>query len=283
MRSDGRLPEVETTLTIRPHPCSAIRGAAARISRSGPRTLSCHCPSQSSSVSSSSGSQERRAGVVDEHVDPAEPLDAGGDDPLAGVRLRDVGGEDLGVARRRLGEPVAVAPDEQQPRALGREQLGGRAADPLLAPVTRQRLPCSPRSMTARPYGVSAATSSAAGRTSPMRATVWPAYSGPASTSRRGAVVGRRRGRQQRLAGRWARASRACAPAGHPARAGAARGRARAAPRGPRGRRAASAPSPRSARPGAAPASRGRTARSAASRARQQPVAVAADARGSPR
>ncbi len=50
---DGRLPEDEQTLTIRPQPRLAIAGAAARISRIGPITLSSHCVCQSSSVSCS--------------------------------------------------------------------------------------------------------------------------------------------------------------------------------------------------------------------------------------
>ncbi len=52
---DGRLPDEEHTLTIRPQPRSAIAGAAARISRIGAITWSSHCSCHSSSVSSSSG------------------------------------------------------------------------------------------------------------------------------------------------------------------------------------------------------------------------------------
>jgi hypothetical protein len=39
---DGRLPDDEHTLTILPQPRLAISGAAARISRIGPITLSSH-------------------------------------------------------------------------------------------------------------------------------------------------------------------------------------------------------------------------------------------------
>jgi hypothetical protein len=52
--SDGRLPALEQTLTMRPPPRRAIRGAAARISRIGAMTCSSYCDRQSSSVSSSS-------------------------------------------------------------------------------------------------------------------------------------------------------------------------------------------------------------------------------------
>ena len=48
---DGRLPDDEQTLTILPQPRLAISGAAARISRIGPITLSSHWVCQSSSVS----------------------------------------------------------------------------------------------------------------------------------------------------------------------------------------------------------------------------------------
>ena len=51
---DGRLPEEEHTLTIRPQPRSAMTGAAARIRRIGAITWSSHWACQSSSVSSSS-------------------------------------------------------------------------------------------------------------------------------------------------------------------------------------------------------------------------------------
>ena len=51
---DGRLPDDEHTLTIRPQPRSAIAGAAARISRIGAITWSSHCACHSSSLSSSS-------------------------------------------------------------------------------------------------------------------------------------------------------------------------------------------------------------------------------------
>ena len=58
---DGRLPDDEQTLTIRPPPRLAISGAAARISRIGPITLSSHWACQSSSVSScSAGSRSCR-------------------------------------------------------------------------------------------------------------------------------------------------------------------------------------------------------------------------------
>ena len=41
--ADGRLPDDEQTLTIRPQPRSAIAGAAARINRIGAITCSSHC------------------------------------------------------------------------------------------------------------------------------------------------------------------------------------------------------------------------------------------------
>ena len=273
MRSDGRLPEVETTLTIRPQPCSAISGAAARISRSGAAHVELPLPVPVLVGQLVERLDERGAGVVDEHVDPAEPLDAGGDDPLAGVGLRDVGGEDLGVARRRLGEPVAVAPDEQQPRALGGEQLGRRAAD---APCSRRsrrsacrsvRGPCRLiRVARRRPHGVSAATSSAAGRTSPIRATVCPAYSGPA----RRVPQGRRRspGGRQQPAARALRAGDARLDGGGIQRAPAPESAVERAQRARPARIAAQPALGRgvAARRDAAPASRGRTARSGASR-----------------
>src|SRR5436309_2600530 len=52
---DGRFPDEEHTFTIRPHPRSAIAGAAVRIRRIGAITWSSHCSCHSASVSSSSG------------------------------------------------------------------------------------------------------------------------------------------------------------------------------------------------------------------------------------
>ena len=57
---EGRLPEEEQTLTMRPKPRCAMSGAAVRINRIGASTLSSHWRCQSSSVSSSS----ERAAVV---------------------------------------------------------------------------------------------------------------------------------------------------------------------------------------------------------------------------
>ena len=51
--SDGRLPADEVTLTIRPHPRSAMPGANARINRIDAMTCSSQSPFQSSSPSSS--------------------------------------------------------------------------------------------------------------------------------------------------------------------------------------------------------------------------------------
>ena len=65
--------------------------------------------------------REARAGVVDEHVDAAHLLGAGGDDALVDLGVGDVGGEVLGadLARRRLGQALGAAGDHQHLRPLG--------------------------------------------------------------------------------------------------------------------------------------------------------------------
>ena len=72
------------------------------------------------------------AGVVDEDVDLPEGVDRLLDDLVAGARLGEVAGDGdrlaLDLARGLLGD-VAVDVVDRHLRALGGEQLRGRAAD----------------------------------------------------------------------------------------------------------------------------------------------------------
>ena len=94
------------------------------MSRIGPMTCSSHWPCQSSSVSSSSGRDEARARVVDEHVDAAEALGAGRDDPLAGAGA--VTSRRALAARRRDRATSSPSRATSSTRALAAQQPRGR-------------------------------------------------------------------------------------------------------------------------------------------------------------
>ena len=79
---------------------------------------------------------ERRAGAVDEHVDPTEPRDDVGDGAVDGRRVGDVrrercrrpaGGRDRGAC---LGGAIGVHVDDGDRRARLRETGGDRSAEP---------------------------------------------------------------------------------------------------------------------------------------------------------
>ena len=135
---------------MRPPPRAAMRGAAARISRIGPRTCRSYWPRQSSSVSSSSGAGVGRARVVDQHADAAERLGAR-DDPLGVLGLGDVGGERLAADARAAAAASASASrptsSTRAPSAASRRAVSRPM--PLLAPVTTHTVPVSPRSIAA--------------------------------------------------------------------------------------------------------------------------------------
>ena len=71
------------------------------------------------------------AGVVDQHVEPAERTHHRVDDAFGLTRPGDVGGQcgDRRPAPGRLGQWPGPAPDREHARPLGRERPGGRSAD----------------------------------------------------------------------------------------------------------------------------------------------------------
>ncbi len=128
---EGRLPEDEHTLTIRPQPRSAIAGAAARISRIGAITWSSHCSCHSASASSSSGLTELVPALLTRaSIRPKRSRQAFSTrSPASG----SVMSHSNGVAARRVErglQALGAAADEQEGRSLAREGDGGGAPDP---------------------------------------------------------------------------------------------------------------------------------------------------------
>ena len=107
-------------------------GATARIIRNGTTVWMSSIAWNCSSRHLVGGAVPGVAGVVDEDVDLAEGVDRLLDDLVAGARLGQVAGHGdrlaLDLAGGLLGD-VAVDVVDRHLRALGREQLGGRAPD----------------------------------------------------------------------------------------------------------------------------------------------------------
>ena len=101
----------------------------------------------------------RGAGVVDEDVQAAEALLAGGDDPVAGASVGDVEDQDMRVAAGRpalvrgLGQRVGAPGDEQRRCAILGQQARGVAADSAARAGDRASLPRRPRSIRAPASG----------------------------------------------------------------------------------------------------------------------------------
>lgn len=129
------MPAVEQTLTILPQPRSAIEGGGRAH-----RPQGCHHVELVLGVPILIGNVVEvaplgGAGVVDEHVHVAEMLVGGRHHPLAGHLIGHVQNQRLGastgfgtlgyglLAPRR--QPLLVAADEQDVRALGAEQPRG--------------------------------------------------------------------------------------------------------------------------------------------------------------
>ena len=79
--------------------------------------------------------------VVDQDVEPAEPLDRRGDDPFAVGGLSHIRGDDEDGAsvrfvdrRRRMDERLLVAPRDRHVRPRARKGAGDRKANPRPSP-----------------------------------------------------------------------------------------------------------------------------------------------------
>src|SRR3984885_4002432 len=151
--ADGRLPDEEQTFTIRPHPCSAMAGAAARIRRMGPITWRSHWACHSSSVSSSSARTALvPAPLTSASIRPKRSRHASSTrSPASGCVTSKTNGSPRPPAcahrrasssrtpeRRPTSRPPAPSPDSATAVAW---------PIPPEAPVTMQARPCSPRSM----------------------------------------------------------------------------------------------------------------------------------------
>ena len=137
---DGRFPDEEQTLTIRPPPCWAIAGAKLRISRIGPITWSSHWACQSASVSASSALTWLVPAPLTSASARPNAADYAFEQPLAGVRVGDVERDRLGVGGaafaaggRHLLERARIAADEHDGGAVPGQQEGGRGTDPARA------------------------------------------------------------------------------------------------------------------------------------------------------
>ena len=139
---EGRFAEDELTLTIRPQPRSAMRGAAARIRRIGAITFSSHWTSQSSSVSwssvaialvpalfTSTSSEPKRRSASSTTRSPAS-------------------GAVTSRASQSAPSSSAAARSGSSPRATSSRRASSSRSSravaspmPLLAPVTTQALP----------------------------------------------------------------------------------------------------------------------------------------------
>ena len=154
MRSDGRLPDEEATLTIRPQPLPAISGAAARISRIGAAhvELPLALPVVVGQLVERLDRSEVPALLTSTSMPPSRSAQAATmRSPASGCG--DVGGEQLGAGWRRRRERVRVARDEQHARALGREQLAPSRGRSRGGAGDDAALPLRPRSMTPHDAG----------------------------------------------------------------------------------------------------------------------------------
>ena len=89
----GVRPPRLVTLMIRPPPALRISGMDSWMSRTAPQTLSSKSDSQSSWLTSLEALGHGDAGVVDQNVQPAEPVDGRPHDLARAVGLHHVGGQ----------------------------------------------------------------------------------------------------------------------------------------------------------------------------------------------
>ena len=100
----GVRPPRLVTLMIRPPPALRISGTDCWMSRTAPQTLSSKSDSQSSWLTCSKLLGHGDAGVVDQNVQPAEPVDGRPHDLVGAVGLRHVG-------RQRHDDSLGGGPD----------------------------------------------------------------------------------------------------------------------------------------------------------------------------
>ena len=110
--ADATSPSIDALLTITPVPWSSMTRPASWHSTNSPLRLMSTTWRHWSIGSSSAGDWYADAGVVHEHVDPAEPLDRGGDEALAVGVDADVAGDHVHPLVAELGgellEPVGT-------------------------------------------------------------------------------------------------------------------------------------------------------------------------------
>ena len=143
-------------VTIRPPPAATIRGATARATRNAPVTFVSTTSRKPSGVTSQNGcgvGEEARvdgahpdAGVVDEHVESAEPFPDLVDDRVDRCFVADVELHAHGVGPEPLGGglrpgQLAARHHDAAPAALNAAAIA--APRPLDAPVTITRVPAS--------------------------------------------------------------------------------------------------------------------------------------------
>ena len=140
---DGRLPDEEQTLTIRPQPRSAITGAAARISRIGAITWSLPLLLPVLVGQLIEGRTALVPALLTSASSRPKRSEAVRDETLAGIGVRDVERECLGAARirgadRRGGAAVGrgrrqrllAAPNQHDGRPFAGKRDRGRLPDP---------------------------------------------------------------------------------------------------------------------------------------------------------
>ena len=131
---DGRMPLTLAMLTITPpSSCSCITALARWANTSGAMRLRLMIDVENRGDAVALSAGRTAAGVVDQHVEAAEPLDGGGDDRVDVVGLADVGGHE----RPRCGRP-------QTGSVLGLvaaadHDVGAGVEEPLGDPAARRR------------------------------------------------------------------------------------------------------------------------------------------------
>jgi hypothetical protein len=131
------------TFTMTP-PRTVNCGSALREVRIIDVTLRFHSSSQRASSSEANpGADHAAADIVDQHIEPAELLDAGRHHSVAGVRLGHVDGEMRD--RRSIHWCTAARAEDLHP--LRKEDVG--KPDPWLTPVTSATLPPNSKSIGA--------------------------------------------------------------------------------------------------------------------------------------
>ena len=146
------MPAVEEIVTTSPERWARITGSTARVTFSGPNKVVSTCARKSCGADLLEEPGVEVAGVVDQHVDPPEPLHGRSGGRLGGGRVGDVelDGQQVLVLAQGRCDSAGVAPGGDHGVTGGERGLGdvgahaaaGAGDEPdLLVPHVSTRLP----------------------------------------------------------------------------------------------------------------------------------------------